>query len=81
MLLTSCVTIKTNEKVIVPELVFPIFPKLQEYEKVEKGVIVSDDYIIQLAEYKIMIEETEKNYNDIKSLYKEDANDKENVNE
>lgn len=66
-LLTSCLTV--SEKIIVPELAFPKFPKM---ELAEKGVTVSDDWIVRLAEYKILIEETEKNYNDIKSLCKED---------
>lgn len=72
MPLMSCVTTKTIEKIYVPELVFPTFPELKEYEKTNNGVIVSNDWIIRLAEYKILINETEKNYNDIKSLYKED---------
>lgn len=71
MLLTSCVTTKTNEKVIVPEITFPIFPKLDDYCITDNGVIISNDYLIRLAEYKILIEETEKNYNQIKELYDE----------
>ena len=72
MPLISCVTTKKTESVYVPELVFPIFPELKEFEKINNGVIVSNEYILELAKYKILIEETEKTYNDIKSLYKED---------
>ena len=76
MPLMSCVTTKIVEveTVYVPELVFPIFPELKEkeYEKIPSGVIVSNEYIFELSKYKILIEETEKTYNDIKSLYKED---------
>ena len=67
MLLISCAT--TSQKTIVPELVFPKFPQM---ELADEGVTVSEDWIVRLAEYKILIEETEKNYNDIKSLLMEE---------
>lgn len=74
MPLISCATTKTVEieTVYVPELVFPIFPELKEYEKLNNGVLVSNEYILELSKYKILINETEKTYNDIKSLYEED---------
>ena len=75
MQLMSCATkIKTENKTVVPELVFPILPDLSNYEhkRISSGVIVSDEYITDMAKYKILIEETEKTYNDIKSLYEED---------
>lgn len=69
MLSTSCAT--KIEKTVVPELVFPIFPALSEYEFLENGVVVPNNWIVSLAEYKILIEETEKNYNEIKEMYDE----------
>ena len=74
MPLISCVTTKKTESVYIPELIFPIFPDLSnfEYKRTENGVIVSNEYILELSRYKILIEETEKTYNDIKSLYEED---------
>lgn len=75
MPLMSCATkIKTETRIIVPELVFPIIPDLSnyEYKRIKEGVIVSNQYIIDMSKYKILIEETEKTYNDIKSLYEED---------
>lgn len=70
MLLTSCATTKTSEKVYVPELDFPKFPKL---ELAEKGITVSEEWIVRMAEYKIQIEETEKTYNQIKELYENET--------
>lgn len=70
-LLTYCVNTKTVEKTYFPELVFPIFPELKECERTENGVIVPNEFITSLAEYKIWIEETEKNYNEMKELYDE----------
>ena len=74
MPLMSCVTkIKKENKVVVDELVFPVFPDLSNYEhkRTENGVLVSDEYILALSKYKIQIEETEKTYNDIRELYDE----------
>ena len=74
MPLTSCATkIKTETETIIPELVFPIMPDLSDYEhkRIKEGVIVSNEYIVDMAKYKILIEETEKTYNDLKELYNE----------
>lgn len=73
MLLTSCLSTSYIEKPYVPPLNFPTFPVLEEYERTPNGrVNVSDEWIKDIAEYKIRIEETEKTYNDIKSMYGED---------
>lgn len=71
MLLMSCQTTKTEyiEKPFIPEITFPVFPVLTEYERKDGKVIVSEDWIVRLAEYKIYIEETKKDYNDLKALY------------
>lgn len=70
MLLSSCASNGTREKVFVPELVFPVFPSLDGGEKKSDGTVsVSGEWLVRLAEYRIRIEETEKNYNDIKALY------------
>lgn len=66
-LLTSCASVRTAER--VPEIVFPVFPALDECERTDRGVIVSEEWIVRLAEYRILIEETEKTYNDIRGLY------------
>ena len=57
----------------MPEISFPIFPALEgESENADGSVTVPADWIVRLAEYKIRIEETEKNYNDLKALYESD---------
>ena len=70
-LLTNCVSPKVEyiEKPYVPEIDFPIFPAIENFERKNGRVIVSEDWIVRLAEYKIRIEETEKNYSDLKALY------------
>ena len=74
-LLTSCISAKIEyiDKPVVPEINFPIFPALENEVLNEDGsVTVPADWIVRLAEYKIRIEETESNYNDLKALYKGD---------
>ena len=69
-LLSSCVSNGTREKVFVPDLVFPVFPSLDDEKKNSDGTVsVPNEWLVRLAEYRIRIEETEKNYNDIKALY------------
>lgn len=78
MLSMSCVTTKIEyiEKPYVPEITFPIFPALPNYERKDGNVVVSEDWIVRIAEYKIRIEETERNYNDLKELYESDSEQK-----
>lgn len=74
-LLVSCVCGKVEyiEKPYVPEITFPAFPILDGgSENADGSVNVPAEWILRLAEYKILIEETEKNYNEIKELYKQD---------
>jgi len=69
----SCVSGKIEyvEKPYIPEINFPIFPVLEDALENEDGTVtVSSEWIIELAEYKIRIEETKQNYNEIKELYK-----------
>lgn len=42
---------------------------MSDFERKGGRVSVSEDWIVRLAEYKIRIEETEKNYNDFRALY------------
>jgi len=75
----SCTSAKIEyiEKPVVPEINFPIFPELENGVLNEDGsVTVSADWIVRLAEYKIRIEETESNYNDLKALYKGNSEEK-----
>ena len=71
-LLTSCVSDKIVyiDRAFVPEISFPIFPTLEGGSENADGTVTVDGaWIVELAEYKIRIEETEKNYNDLKALY------------
>lgn len=74
MHLMSCATptVVETARVVVPDLVFPPFPDLAGGEAVEGGVIVPNDYVIRLAEYRVRIEETERNYLQIKGLYEDE---------
>lgn len=66
----SCATTKVESaKVVVPGITFPIFPDLIDAEETESGVVVPKEWIVSLARYRILIEEAEKNYNEIKRLY------------
>ena len=72
MLLMSCASGKIEyiEKPVMPEVVCPALPELDGAIRNNDGTVsVSEDWLVKLAEYKIRIEETEKNYNEIKALY------------
>ena len=70
----SCKTISVEEKsVIVPPLVFPIFPDLTDAQVNEDGTVsVSAEWIIQLAEYRLKVEKTQSDYEAIKEIYEEE---------
>ena len=77
-LLTGCTSTKVEyiEKPYVPELNFPILPELYgDTRNMDDTVNVPGEWIIQLEEFRIYYEETEKNYKRLKELYKEEAND------
>lgn len=64
--------IRTEIKTYVPDLTFPNFPNIGEVEVTEDGrYIVSRDYIIALAEYRIEIEAIERYYGRVQSLMQE----------
>ena len=69
-LLTSCASVEYVDRPFVPEIVFPIFPALDgETRNADGTVSVPGEWLVRLAEYRIRIEETERNYNGIKALY------------
>lgn len=73
MLLTACQSpqIVTVEKTIVPEISFPIFPLAENMTDNKDGTVtVPSEWVILLEEYHIRIMETEKNYNDLKEMYR-----------
>lgn len=76
-LLISCQTTKeipvVKLRVVMPDLDFPAFPDLDDgdYERVDGGILVSEDWIIRLAEYRLSIFNTESVYKKVKDLYNE----------
>lgn len=70
MLLMSCQTTAEISDPVIPQLVFPEFPVLENAVKNTDGTVtISGEWLLRLAEYKIRIEETEKTYTEIKALY------------
>lgn len=69
MLLASCISERIEYRDRVPELVFPPFPSLEGEVVTENGILVPEDWFVRLAEYRLRIEETEKNYVGIRDLY------------
>ncbi len=71
-LLVACQSSKVIEveKLYVPTLDFPIFPKDSKMVNNHDGTVtVSADWIVRLEEYRIRIEETQKDYELLKELY------------
>lgn len=71
-LLTGCASTRVEyiEKPYVPDLNFPILPELYgDTRNADDTVTVPGEWIIQLDEFRIYYEETEKNYNELKALY------------
>lgn len=63
------------EKPVVPEIAFPVFPVLSGAvrNRKEGTVSVPEEWIVRLMEYRIRVEETEKNYNEIKKIYENET--------
>lgn len=79
MLLTGCVSVRTEyiEKPCLPELNFPIFPELyDDVRNPDNTVTVPGEWMIQMDEFRIYYEEIEKNYNDLKTLYESNSEQK-----
>lgn len=62
-LLMSCQSVSTCH---VPDLVFPEFPPI---ELAESGIVVSENWLIRLAEFRIRLEELESSYNALAERY------------
>ena len=72
MLLMGCTSTKIEyiEKPYLPELNFPNFPELyDDIRNPDDSVTVPGEWIIQMDEFRIYYEETEKTYNELKTLY------------
>lgn len=71
-LLAYCQSRKVEyiDRPYVPPLAFPIFPEAAwaERNKEERSVTVPEEWFVNVARFKILYEELEKNYNGIKAL-------------
>ena len=70
MLLACCKSAEgvVVEREVLPELVFPPFPVLGDVVREGGRVSVPEDFLVELARYKIRIEETQRNYEDLRSI-------------
>lgn len=69
MFLVSCKTTEVIEKTVhhVPEIDFPAFPKLGEYEKTNDGrIIVDEEYFRKLLIFKERYKSAVSEYNEKK---------------
>lgn len=74
MLLTACVSTEPIivEKVVVPEIVFPVFPLADKMTDNKNGTVsVPSEWIVRLEEYHIKINSTEEYYNGLKEIYEQ----------
>lgn len=77
MFLVSCKTTKEIQiKCYIPEIDFPEFPKLPDYEKTENGILVKDEnYFRQLLIFKESYKSEINKYNEIKTKLEEKNNE------
>ena len=72
LLCLSCMTTQATTEYVVPEIDFPTFPILTgAYGINEVETVVPNSWLFKLAEYKIRIDETEKNYKTVKQICEE----------
>lgn len=72
MLLTACASTEPIivEKVVVPEIVFPMFPLADKMTDNKDGTtLVPSEWIVRLEDYHIRISSTEAYYNRLKENY------------
>lgn len=75
-LVVSCKTTDVmQERVIMPELVFPDFPILSSATDNGDTVTIPKAYFFALAEYKIRIEQTRADYNALREIYNTQENE------
>ena len=71
LLMMSCQSseIVTVEKVVVPELVFPEFPKIKRTVNADGSWTIPEESTKALAVYYEQIQKTEAEYNGLRELY------------
>lgn len=77
MFLVSCKTIKEIQiKYYVPEIDFPEFPKLPDYEVTENGILIKDEnYFRELLSFKESYKSEIDKYNEKKMKLEESENE------
>lgn len=76
MFLTNCKTTKVEKVTYIPEIDFPEFPALGEYEITEDGKVKTDgEYFRKLLIFKTEYEEMISEYNEKKKLMGENKNE------
>lgn len=74
--LVSCRTTKVEIKYYVPEMDFPEFPKLPDYETKEDGILVKDEnYFRRLLTFKTLYKDLIVKYNEKKENLEENKNE------
>ena len=68
LLMTSCQSVRVENKYIGPDIEFPEFPALDREINTDGSWTIPKESVDDLAEYYIRIQETEKNYKEIKRL-------------
>lgn len=74
MLLTACASTEpiVVEKMVVPEITFPIFPLADSMTDNKDGTVsVPSEWLVRLEEYHIRINSTEEYYNGLKEIYED----------
>ena len=74
LLMTSCQSnnVVTVEKTVVPDIVFPIFPKIKRTVNSDGSWLIPKESADMLAEYYIQVQKTEKDYEKLQELYEND---------
>ena len=78
MFLVSCKTTKEIQiKYYVPEIDFPEFPKLPDYEVTENGILIKDEnYFRELLSFKESYKSEIDKYNEKKMKLEESENER-----
>lgn len=66
--MTSCQSVRVEYRYIVPDIEYPKFPALEREVHKDGSWTIPKESVDLLAEYYVKIQESEKNYNDIKRL-------------
>ena len=71
LLMISCQSNKvgTVEKVVIPEIVFPPFPRIERTVNADGSWLIPEKSVKALASYYLLISETEANYENLRVIY------------